>query len=59
MDRYTDFIGMGGGVTIIFKHSLGDANVKNHWSKPWVVNLNGYRDQEINAHELGGLSVRQ
>lgn len=49
MDRYTDLTGMGGGITIIFKHSLGDANVKNHQSKPWVVNLNGYRDQEINA----------
>lgn len=30
MDRYTDLTGMGGGITIIFKHSLGDANVKNH-----------------------------
>lgn len=48
MDRYFDLVGMGGGVTIIFNISQSDANIKNHWSNPWVANLNGYRDQEIN-----------
>ena len=50
MDRYSDLISMGGGFTIIFKHSPGDAEVKDHWSNPCFANLNGFRDQELNAN---------
>lgn len=50
MASYFDLISMGGGVTIISKHSLGDVTIRSHWSNPWVANVNHDRDQEINAN---------
>lgn len=48
----SDLIGMSGSFTIICKHFLGNANVRNHWSNPCVANVNHYGDEEIKANSL-------
>lgn len=49
-DSYSDLISMGGGFTITCEHSFDDANVRNHWSNPWVANVSHNRDQESNTN---------